>query len=111
MRTLVFETGESATLRYQIMEDEQPKSITGMTFTFAAKIRHDHTVYAIDPVIGTIDDAADGEFSFDLTMPAVAFSGLYSIVMEDSTGKCSVLGSRPGDPIRVLESLIDQGGA
>lgn len=101
MRALVFETSESATLRYQLNEIDAPKDITGMTFRFAAKVHHTDATYAIEPVVGVVDDAAGGKFSFELTMPPTPFAGLYSVVMEDGEGNRTVLGHRPGDVIRV----------
>ena len=107
MKDMKFETGESATLRYQLTEDGAAKDITGMLFKFAAKEKHTDTGYTIGPANGVIDDAALGKFSFTLTMPAMPFSGVYSVVMDDGAGARTVLNQRGGDAIRVIESLVD----
>jgi hypothetical protein len=107
MSPLSFETKETVTLRYQLKEDGAARDISGMAFTFAAKERHTDTLYKIPPVNGTIENASEGMFSITLTMPASPFAGLYSIVMEDTGGKRTVLSKPGGTSIRVLESLLD----
>ena len=107
MKDMKFETGERVTLRYQLTEGGAAKDITGMLFRFAAKARHTDDTYKIGPANGVIDDAGEGKFSFTLTMPAVPFSGVYSVVMEDGAGNRTVLNQRGGDAIRVIESLVD----
>ena len=107
MKALTFETGETVTLRYQLKEDGAAKDITGMSFTFAAKLKHTDASYQIAPVTGVIDEAAEGKFSFTVPMPATPFSGVYSVLMIDGVGYRTVLSSRGGDAIRAMESLID----
>ena len=107
MRALTFETAETVTLSYHVMQDGSAKDITGMSFTFGAKLKHTDTLYEIDPVAGSIDSAAEGKFSFSVTMPDSPFAGLYAVVMTDGVGNRTVLSSRGGDAIKALESLID----
>lgn len=109
MRALRFEKGETVTLNYQVKDrvTGQPKDITGMTFKFAAKENFTDTGYKIAVVTGAIDDAANGLFHITVTIPDTPFSGVYSVLMEDASSKRTVLSSAGGDPIRVLENLID----
>ena len=107
MKVLKFETGERVFLRYQLTEGGSASDITGMTFRFAAKERHTDATYKISPVTGSIEDPEQGKFSFVLDMPSTPFAGVYSVVMEDAAGNRTVLSQRGGDPIRVIESLLD----
>lgn len=107
MRALSFETQERATLSYELREGGSPRDITGMSFTFASKLRHTDAAYVIAPLSGQIDDATGGRFHFEITMPSAPFAGVYSVVMSDGTGNRTVLSTPGGDPIRVLESLVD----
>lgn len=108
MRDLILETGETASLAYELRDAQgQTVDISGISFTFAAKTRHTEASYMVEPVSGTIDDAPGGRFSFEVTMPLVPFAGVYSVLMQDGTGKRTVLTERGGAGIRVIESLID----
>ena len=70
---LVLVTGDTVTLRYQLISDGFPVDITGNSFKFAAKLNPSEATFIIDPVDGDIDDAAAGKFSF--TLPAAGPSG------------------------------------
>lgn len=107
MRALSFETQERATLSYELREDGSPRDITGMGFTFASRLRHTDPAYVIAPVAGVIDDASAGRFHFEVTMPSTPFGGVYSVIMTDGSGNRTVLSTPGGDPIRVLESVVD----
>ena len=107
MKSLIFETNETATLRYQLIENGEPRDITGMTFIFAAKKKNTDQAYMIAPVIGIIDDAINGKFSFEADIPSSQFAGVYSVTMTDAGGRRTVLTERGGTVIRVYESLVD----
>lgn len=109
MKSLLFEAGETVKLEYQIKDSVTGHAvdITGMSFKFAAKKKHTMDDYRIVPVDGTIDDAVEGKFSFEVLMPSTPFSGVYSVVMEDGDGKRTVLTQRGGAAISVIESLVD----
>ena len=107
MNPLSFETNETASLRYQLIDNGEPRDITGMTFMFAAKERNTDLAYRISPVSGSIDDAVNGKFSFEISMPSTQFAGVYSVVMTDAGGRRTVLTERGGTVIRVHESLVD----
>jgi len=109
MKDLRFETGETVTLRYQVRDTVTglPRDITGMSFRFAAKEKHTDAAYKIAPVAGAIDDAASGLFHITLDMPGTPFTGVYSVVMEDAGAKRTVLSRAGGNPITVVENLID----
>jgi hypothetical protein len=101
--------GDKAVLKYQVKEDGVPKNITGMTFKFAAKQNLDDAAYAISPVNGAIEDAANGKFSFilDSTATATVFTGLFEICMYDGSNNKTALTPAGGVAIKVVENIID----
>ena len=80
---LNFVTGDVVNLPYQLVSKDTgfPINITGNTFRFAAKLKPSESTYIIDPVDGTIDDAAAGKFSFDITLPDDPDDGVYEVEM------------------------------
>lgn len=98
-------TGDTVSLQYQIISGDTglPVDITGNTFKFAGKNKPSDTAFIIDPVIGVIDDAVNGKFSFEISVPATANEGVYEVEMQDSGGKALTL--TPGGGVRLTISL------
>ena len=101
--------GDKATLRYQLREDGAGKDITGMGFKLAVKEKLTDSGHKISPVDGTIDDAANGKFSFVLTSTETdqaPFRGLMEIAMYDGSGDKTTLTPAGGLPFRLVEDVI-----
>ena len=101
--------GDKATLRYQLREDGAAKDITGMSFKLAVKEKLTDSGHKISPVDGTIDDAANGKFSFVLTSTETdqsPFRGLMEIAMYDGSGDKTTLTPAGGLPFRLVEDVI-----
>lgn len=98
---------DTVVLSYQVSEDGTPKDITGLVFKFAAHVEHDASP-RIGPITGTIDNAANGKFSIELTATdtdVAPFSGIYEVAMFDGTDKTTL--TRPGGaPFRLYEDII-----
>jgi hypothetical protein len=102
--------GDSVTLKYQLKEDDVAKDITGMTFKFAVKENITDTTQKIGPVDGTIDDAAGGRFSFELTAAMTdqaPFAGRAEIAMYDSQSRKITLSPPAGLEFRLVEDIIE----
>ena len=103
---LAMAKGETRALNYRLLENGLPKSVTGLTFKFAAKSHVEDEAYKIEPVTATPIEGQTGEFSFTVS-PAAIFNGLYEIAMYDATPHKTVL-TRPGGLVcRVHEDIID----
>ena len=98
--------GEKVTLKYQVKENNAVKDITGMTFKFGAKGENTDTDYKISPIDGTIDDAANGKFSFPVTF-SVVFDGVFEVAMYDASSNKTVLTKPGGQIIEISEDVID----
>ena len=101
--------GDTVTLKYQLREDNVAKDITGMTFKLAVKEKLTDSGHKISPVDGTIDDAANGKFSFVLTSTETdqtPFRGLMEIAMYDGSGDKTTLTPAGGLPFRLVEDVI-----
>jgi hypothetical protein len=99
--------GDTAELRYQLKEDGAAKDITGMTFKFSVKENLSDAAHKIGPVAGTIDDAALGKFSFELTPTETnqaTFKGLYSVAMFDGAAR-TTLTPAGGVEFRLVEDI------
>lgn len=109
MNPIEITRGDKVTLSYQLKEDGTPKDITGMTFKLAVKEGLTDASYKIDPVTGTIDDAAYGKFSFALTdteTDQAAFAGLMEISMYDASSNKTTLTSAGGLSFRLVEDIV-----
>jgi hypothetical protein len=110
LSTITITKADTVTLSFQLFEDDVVKDITGFTFKFAVKEKVDDTAYKIDPVDGTIDDAANGKFSFDLTDVETdqdPFEGRYEISMFDGSGNKLTLSGARGVEFLLVEDIID----
>ncbi len=102
---LKFNVDDTKTLKFQLREADKvtPVDITGLVFTFFARDKAGDAVYTIDPVTGTITDAANGQFEFDVAMPSTASpSSLYWITRE-AGGETDTFQPAEGTEIRILE--------
>jgi len=109
MNTIEIVKGETVTKRYQVKENSVAKDITGMTFKFAVKEKYTDATYLINPITGTIDDAANGKFSFEIGPPNTdtVLQGVFEITMTDGSGKKTVLTPAKGVAFRIVENIID----
>lgn len=103
---LVFVTGDTVTLQYQLTSDSFPVDITGNTFKFAAKLKPSDAAFIIDPVAGVIDDAADGKFSFEIAVPATDNDGVYEVEMTIPGPKKITLTPGGGVPVSIALEVI-----
>ena len=105
---LVFVTGDTVALQYQLVSEDTgfPVDITDKTFKFAAKLKPSETTYIIDPIDGTIDDAALGKFSFEVDVPTDPNDGVYEIEMKDTLDKALTLTPGGGLPITISQEVI-----
>ena len=101
---LKFNIDDTKTLSFQLRAADKvtPVDITGLTFKFFARDKAGDATYTIDPVTGTITDAANGRFEFDISMPSTASNSLYWITRE-SGGEVDTFGPAEGTEIRILE--------
>lgn len=101
--------GDTVTKRYQLQKDGVAQPITGMTFKFAVKAKYTDTTYLINPITATIDDAANGKFSFVIGPPDTdtVMTGVFEITMTDGAGKRTTLTPKGGFPFEISENLID----
>lgn len=97
---------DQQTLPYQVTRDGGAVDITGWAFSFAVKELPEDVGYIIDPVAGDIDDAAEGEFSFDVLFDTLVESGVYEITATVG-GKKTTLTPGNGVKIQIVESIID----
>ena len=82
---LKFNVDDNKTLQFQLRESDKitPVDITGLTFSFFARDKAGDAAYTISPVAGTITNAANGQFEFDVTMPSDPTNSLYWITRTD----------------------------
>jgi hypothetical protein len=102
---LVLVTGDTVVLQYQVISEDTgfPVDITGNTFKFAAKLDPTQATYIIDPIDGSIDDAALGKFSFIVPVPATPDNGVYEVEMQDGGGAALTL--TPGGGVAITIAL------
>jgi len=105
---LVLVTGDTVTLQYQLVSAETgfPIDITGNTFIFAAKLNPSEATFIIDPIAGSIDDAASGKFSFEVLVPDDPDDGVYEIEMTVPGPKITTLTPGGGLPISISQEII-----
>ena len=101
---LKFNIDDTKTLRFRLFEADKvtPVNITGLTFKFFARNKAGDAAYTIDPVTGTITDAAEGRFEFDVLMPSTKSGSVYWITRE-AAGEVDTFGPAEGTEIRILE--------
>ena len=109
MNPIALTRGDTVTLSYQLKEDGLEKDITGMTFKLAVKEGITDASYKINPVSGTIDDAATGKFSFELTESETdqsPFAGVMEIAMYDASSNKTTLTGAGGIAFRLVEDIV-----
>ncbi len=109
MNPIKITRGDNVTLSYQLKEDGVAKDITGMTFKLAVKEGITDASYKVDPVTGTIDDAATGKFSFELTEVETdqsPFAGQMEIAMYNGSGDKTTLSAAGGVEFRLVEDIV-----
>ena len=109
MNPITITRGDKVTLSYQLKEDGSPKDITGMSFKLAVKEGLEDAAYRIDPIDGTIDDAASGKFSFALTSTETdqsPFRGVMEISMYDAQSNKTTLTAAGGVVFRLVEDIV-----
>jgi len=101
---LKFNVDDTKTLRFQLREADKitPVDITGLVFKFFARDKAGDAAYTIDPVTGTITDAANGQFEFEVAMPSTASNSVYWVTRE-SGGEVDTFQPAEGTEIRILE--------
>ncbi len=101
---LKFNVDDTKNLSLQLREDDKitPVDITGLVFTFFARDKAGDAAYTIDPVTGTITDAANGQFEFEIAMPSTASHSVYWITRE-AGGETDTFQPAEGTEIRILE--------
>ncbi|MEW6115384.1 MAG: BppU family phage baseplate upper protein [Nitrospirota bacterium] len=110
MKAIKLVKGEKRDLKYQLKENGAVKDITGMTFKFAAKATRTSATYQINPIAAALDDPLNGKFSFTLTAAnatGAVFKGVYEISMYDAGSNKTVLTTPGGDPIEIVEDIVD----
>ena len=102
---LKFNVDDTKTLRFQLREADEitPVNISGLTFTFFARDKAGDSTYKISPVTGTITDAANGQFEFDVIMPSDPFNGKYWITRDDGLGNVDTFIPAEGTEIRIKD--------
>ena len=109
MNPMTITRGDTITLSYQLKEDGVAMDITGMSFKLAVKEGMTDTAYKIDPVDGTIDDAALGKFSFALTDTETdqsPFAGVMELAMYDASSNKTTLTAAGGVVFRLVEDIV-----
>jgi hypothetical protein len=92
-------------LQYQWLDiDGDPVNIAGSTFKFKAVKNAGETSPAIAEVTGTIDDAVNGRFYFDV-LPTTTFKGRYEIWAVDGASKITTLTKAGGSKIETHPRL------
>ena len=101
---LKFNVDDTKTLRFQLREADKitPVDITGLVFKFFARDKAGDVAYTISPVTGTITDAANGQFEFEVAMPSTASNSVYWITRE-AGGEVDTFQPAEGTEIRILE--------
>lgn len=101
---LKFNVDDTKTLKFQLREADKitPVDITGLVFKFFARDKAGDTAYTISPVTGTITDAANGRFEFEVAMPSDPSNSLYWVTRE-SGGETDTFKPAEGTEIRILE--------
>jgi hypothetical protein len=97
---------DTKTLRYQIKRDGVVVDITGWTFEFGVKENPGDAAFVIGPVAGTIDDAANGKFSFEVLFDTLLELGVYEINYSSSSGIKETLTPGNGVEIRIVEKIL-----
>ena len=109
MNPIAITRADTATLSYQLMEDGVAKDITGMTFKLAVKGKAADDAFKIAAVVGTIDDAATGKFSFTLTdteTDQAPFKGVVEMAMYDGSGNKTTLTPAGGLEFKIVEDIL-----
>ena len=99
-----FNVDDTKTLRFQLREADKitPVNITGLIFKFFARDKAGDSVYTISPVTGTITDAANGRYEFDVAMPSGPSNSSYWVTRE-AGGEVDTFEPAEGTEIRILE--------
>lgn len=97
--------GVTTRLEYQWKDsDGDPVNIAGLTFAFKAVENTGDSPAAIPDVAGTISDAANGRWYFDI-LPTSTFKGKYEIWSVDGASKITPLSRAGGAKIEVVARL------
>lgn len=95
---------DTRTLPYQVKKDGAVVDITGWTFAFEVKDVPGGTTI-IGPVAGTIDDVANGKFSFEVLFDTLLDTGVYEITRTVG-GKKRALTPGNGVKIEIVEKIV-----
>lgn len=101
---LKFNVDDTKTLRFQLRDADKitPVDITGLVFKFFARDKAGDAAYTISPVTGTITNAANGQFEFEVAMPSTDSKSLYWVTRE-AGGETDTFQPAEGTEIRILE--------
>ena len=101
---LKFNVDDTKTLKFQLRAADKvtPVDITGLVFTFFARDKAGDAAYTISPVTGTITNATNGQFEFDVAMPSTPSNSVYWITRE-AGGETDTFQPAEGTEIRILE--------
>ena len=102
---LKFNVDDTKTLKFQLRAADKvtPVDISGLIFKFFARDKAGDAAYTISPVTGTITDAVNGQFEFEVVMPSTASNSVYWVTREDGGGAIDTFGPAEGTEIRILE--------
>lgn len=100
---LKFNVDDTKTLRFQLREADKttPVDIAGLLFKFFARDKAGDVAYTISPVTGTITDAANGRFEFEVAMPSDPSNSVYWITRE-AGGEVDTFSPAEGTEIRIM---------
>jgi len=99
-----FNVDDTKTLKFQLREADKitPVDITGLVFKFFARDKAGDAAYTISPVTGTITNATNGQFEFEVAMPSTRSDSVYWITRE-AGGEVDTFKPAEGTEIRILE--------
>jgi hypothetical protein len=104
-KSLDFTVSTTTRLEYQWLDvDGDPVNITGLTFKFKAVKNAGEASPAIPEVTGTISDAVNGRWYFDV-LPTTVFKGRYEIWSVDATPATTTLTKAGGARIETHPRL------
>jgi hypothetical protein len=111
---ITMERGAKRMIVYEMTDAGVPVDCSGFTFLLAVKGRSSDAAYKIGPISGVVSLGSTGlqslvTFSFDPNVTKVLnpFTGTYSAVLIDSSGKHVPLTKPGGEAFALRESVID----